>query len=346
MPVTLTIHESQYPTQVSEQLCHGLRTRALSGKFLYDSPAQAQRWLAYHQAYSPSRTESALVVRYQQAFGAALQQLSAAPLHYISLGCGGGTKDLLFLQQASIRQPPLGFTPTDVSPALIVETMCKVQSAFPTLPSFPLVIDLEAGPDFAALLAQPETPDTQRLFTCFGMLPNFAYQTFLPYLHRLMRPDDLLLLSANLSPHPYPEACLHIVPQYDNPLAHTWYTGLLDSLGFVTTDYAMHVEAHALHTDGQIWQMRAVAQFVRDIHLRVYDEAFSFAAGERLQLFFSTRFTPPIMPHILQGAGLTVVDTFLFASQEEGIYLCRRSPEIPRPSHEEIGARNVPRRLG
>ena len=72
MPVTLTVHDSQYPDRVAEQLRRSLRTRQLPGKFLYDSPAQAQRWLAYHQAYTPSRTEPALLHLYQQAFQAAM----------------------------------------------------------------------------------------------------------------------------------------------------------------------------------------------------------------------------------------------------------------------------------
>jgi uncharacterized SAM-dependent methyltransferase len=324
MPVTLTIHDSQYPDRVRQELCHGLRTKTLPGKFLYDSPAQAQRWLAYHHAYSPSRTDADLLRLYQHTFHTALRHLTATPLHYVSLGCGGGTKDLLFLQQATDRHTRFFFTPMDISPALVVETMLRIQSALPTLASFPLVVDFAAAPDLASLLAQPETPDTQRLLTCFGMLPNFDYQTFLPYVQHLLRPGDLLLLSANLSPLPYPDACAHILPQYDNPLAHAWYTGLLDSLGFAASDYAMHLDAHALHVDGSVWQIRAAARFLRDVQLALYDETFAFSTGERLQLFFSNRFTPHIMPQILQDAELSVVEAFLFASQEEGIYLCRR----------------------
>ena len=325
MPVTLTIHDSQYPMRVRQELCHGLRTKALPGKFLYDSPAQAQRWLTYHHAYSPSRTDAALLHLYQHTFRTALRHLTASPLHYISLGCGGGTKDLLFLQQATTRHTPLFFTPTDISPTLVVETMLKIQSTLPALPSFPLVVDFTAAPDLASVLAQPEPPDTQRVLTCFGMLPNFDYQTFLPYVQHLLRPGDLLLLSANLSPLPYPDACPHILPQYDNPLARAWYGGLLDSLGFTAVDYEMHLDAHPLHVDGYVWQIRAAAQFLRDVQVELYDETFSFASGERLQLFFSNRFTPHIMPQILQDAALSVVEPFLFASQEEGIYLCRRS---------------------
>jgi uncharacterized SAM-dependent methyltransferase len=223
------------------------------------------------------------------------------------------------------RHTPLFFTPTDISPALVVETMLKIQNALPALPSFPLVVDFAAAPDLALVLAGPEPPDTQRVLTCFGMLPNFDYQTFLPYVQHLMRHGDLLLLSANLSPLPYPDACPHILPQYDNPLARAWYGGLLDSLGFTAADYDIHLDAHPLRVDGYVWQIRAAAQFLRDVQVELYDETFSFASGERLQLFFSNRFTPHIMPQILQDAALSVVEPFLFASQEEGIYLCRRS---------------------
>ncbi|MGQ4807665.1 Histidine N-alpha-methyltransferase [Candidatus Entotheonellaceae bacterium PAL068K] len=322
MPVTLTFHDSQYPARVAEQWCHGLRTKQLSSKFLYDSAAQAQRWLTYHQAYAPSRTEPELLALYQRSFDAALQALSTAALHYISLGCGGGNKDSLLLQQAKSPCEALLFTPMDSSAALVIETMLRLRQTLGDLPSVPLVVDLEAQPDLVSWLEQHETPGTRRLLTCFGMLPNFDYPTFLPYLRRLMRPTDLLLLSANLSPTPYPAAGPHIVPQYDNPLARAWFSGLLDQVGFSATDFDVCVEAQPLGLDGHVWQIRAAAQWLRPVQLTLYDEVFTFEKGERLHLFSSNRFTPQIMPHLLAAAGLRLVDTFVFASHEEGIYLC------------------------
>jgi uncharacterized SAM-dependent methyltransferase len=321
MPVTLTVHESQYPSQVAAQLRHGLRLRRLPGKLLYASPAQAQRWLVYHQAYAPSRTEPALSL-YQHAFHTALQTLTAPSLHYISLGCGGGTKDTLLLQQAVSRCEAVCFTPLDTSAALVVETMVHLHRALPDLPGFPLVVDLDVEPDLTAFLRQPEPPAAQRLFGCFGMLPNFDYRTFLPYVRRLMRPTDLLLLSANLSPQPYPEASAHIVPQYDNPLAHAWFIGLPESVGFSAADLELDVVAQSLRSDGHVWQIRATARLLRQVHVTLYDEAFVFQPGEQLHLFFSNRFTPQVMPQVLTEAGLTVIETWLLASQEEGIYLC------------------------
>jgi len=158
-----------------------------------------------------------------------------------------------------------------------------------------------------------------------GMLPNFVYRTFLPYVRSLMRPGDMLLLSANLSPGLYADAVARILPQYDNPFAHAWYAGLLDSLGFTASQIQLAVHTQLLRSDGHIWQIRAEATMRQPVQLTIYDEVFPFAVGESLEVFFSTRFTPPVMPAVLAEAGLTLLQTFLFDSQEEAIYLCTRA---------------------
>ena len=137
--------------------------------------------------------------------------------------------------------------------------MLRIQSTLPGLTTAPLVVDLEAEPELTPWLSQHETAAYQRLLACFGMLPNFAYRTFLPYVRSLMRPGDMLLLSANLSPGLYADAVTRILPQYDNPFAHAWYTGLLDSLGFAASQIQLAVHTQLLHPDGHIWQIRAEA---------------------------------------------------------------------------------------
>ncbi len=262
---------------------------------------------------------------YQDAYAAALTYLSNRPLHYVSLGCGGGRKDALFLQRARPQLPQLHYTPTDISAALVVETMRHIQASCPGLTSSPYVLDIEAEPDLNAELAPYDPADSVRLFYCFGIIPNVNHQTFLPYLRCTIRRGDFLLISANLSPNPYPDAIAHIAPQYDNPHAHIWYSGLLESLGFPMSQVSTAVQAVPLREDGHIWQLRVYTICLEAFTLEVYDEFFSFDADERLQVFFSTRFTPEAMPDILADAGLQVLDAFLFASREEGIYLCKAS---------------------
>ena len=326
MPMTLTFHESQYPDQVAMLCRQGLRARKLPGRLLYDSPAQAQRWLAYHQAYSPSRTEPELLALYERSFQAAITARTRQPLHYVSLGCGGGNKDALFVRHALDHGGVLHVSPTDTSAALVLETMLRLQGTSPALNPSPLVVDLAAEPDLAPWLAQQEADGARRVFGCFGIIPNFDYAALLFYLRRLMQPDDLLLLSANLSPDPYGSAAMqHILPQYDNPLARAWFTGLLDSLGFAGSDLRLSVQTRPLREDGHVWRIQADAHVLRDVQLALYEESFDFREGEELEVFFSNRFTPAALPQVLAEAGFDVRQTWVLDSQEEGIYLCRRS---------------------
>ena len=326
MPMTLTFHESQYPEQVALQCRQGLRARRLPGRLLYDSPAQAQRWLAYHQACSPSRTEPELLALYERSFQAALGALPGRPLHYVSLGCGGGNKDALFVRRALDRGSALHVSPTDTSAPLVLETMIRLQAVLPTLSASPLVVDLATEPDLGPWLAQQETGGACRVFGCFGIIPNFDHTALLAYLRRLMRPDDLLLLSANLSPGPYGSAAAQrILPQYDNPPARAWFTGLLDSLGFADADLTLTVQPRPLREDGDIWRIQADAHVLQDVKLTLYEESFDFREGEVLEVFYSNRFTPMALPQILGDAGFDVSETWVLESQEEGIYLCWRS---------------------
>ena len=59
--------------------------------------------------------------------------------------------------------------------------------------------------------------------------------------------------------------------------------------------------------------------------MTLYEESFDFREGEVLEVFFSNRFTPAALPQILGDAGFSVSETWVLESQEEGIYLCRRS---------------------
>ena len=194
---------------------------------LYRSPAQAERWLAYHRAYSPSRADGAVRALYGEAFAEAARRYAGQPLRYVSLGCGGGVKDRQFLEarlEARLEVPlehrmagsaptpadPLeeprrtAYLPLDASPALVMEAALEVRGAFPELPIHPLVADLSAEPGLAGWLGGTGLRDgASTLATCFGMLPNLDPETFPVYLFRLLAAGDRLLVSANLSPSGY-----------------------------------------------------------------------------------------------------------------------------------------------
>src|SRR5215470_11993857 len=94
----VTIHESQFPEKVRRDLMESLRTGKVNHKFHYDSVKQTQKWLALHQAYSPSRTDADCAAIYDRSFEAVAEQIEAKRVHLIGLGCGGGQKDTRLLK--------------------------------------------------------------------------------------------------------------------------------------------------------------------------------------------------------------------------------------------------------
>src|SRR6266404_1814631 len=91
--VQVHIHRSQFPDSVRRDLLDSLRTRELNHKFLYDSFKQTRKWLALHQAYSPSRRDADCAATYERSFAAAAASMKAGSVHLVGIGCGCGQKD-------------------------------------------------------------------------------------------------------------------------------------------------------------------------------------------------------------------------------------------------------------
>src|SRR4051812_49475085 len=89
----VAIHPSQFPEQVRRDLLESLRTRQVNHKFHYDSIKQTQKWLALHQAYSPSRTDADCAATYDRSFSSVASRIASDRVQLIGLGCGGGQKD-------------------------------------------------------------------------------------------------------------------------------------------------------------------------------------------------------------------------------------------------------------
>jgi SAM-dependent methyltransferase len=308
---TVEVHPSQFREQVQRRLLAAVTERRLPARFLYDSPAQAARWLAYHTAWSPSRTEARLLALYDRAFDAALEATSGPALSYVSLGCGGGAKDARLLARAQAQGRRTYPVLTDTSPSLVVEAMLKAPGARG------LVVDLEAEPERAAFIDDA----APAVVTAFGMVPNLDHARFLRWLARFLGPEDRALVSANLHPRPWPEAAAAVLPQYDNPEARAWYAGGLAELGLIDPEVA--IESRPLAADGGAWRVEVRAESRAPARLRVFDVETDLAAGETFHAFFSNRFTPPAFEAELTSAGLEAEARWLFEGEEEGIWLAR-----------------------
>jgi hypothetical protein len=189
---------------------------------------------------------------------------------------------------------------------------------------FPLVCDLASAEDLPAVLATGGQPETPRLFTFFGMIPNFEPEVILPKLASLIRPSDWLLFSANLAPgNDYAAGVRQILPQYDNPLTRDWLLTFPLDLGVERGDGVLKFQIETSAATG-LQRVAAHFQFQRPRRIEVEAERFEFNPGDSIQLFFSYRYTPDLARKALTGHGLEICESWVMPSEEEGVFLCRK----------------------
>jgi len=325
-PLTIAnvlIHPSQFPEAVRADLLQSLRTRKVNHKFHYDSVKQTQKWLALHEACSPSRTDADCIAIYERSFEAAANFVKASAVHVIGLGCGGGQKDARLLRLLRDRGKRLSYTPCDVSVAMVLVARAAALSIVAVNDCYPLVCDLANADDLAEVLPQSQSTEA-RLVTFFGMIPNFEPQIIVPRLARLIHPDDLLLFSANLAPGAdYADGVRQILPLYDNQLTRVWLmTFLLDS-GVESSDGELRFGIEDDPAGSGLKRVVANFSFSRPRRVKVEAEAFEFVAGDSVRLFFSYRHTPERIVSMLSQQGLSVLERWIAKSKEEGVFLCR-----------------------
>ena len=317
----VTIHPSQFPDAVRRDLFASLRTRCVNHKFHYDSVRQTQKWLALHQAFSPSRNDTDCAATYDAAFATTCERITENPLHLIGLGCGGGQKDTRLLKSLHAKGTQAAYTPCDVSIAMVLVARDAASSAIGEENCLPLVCDLATAHDLPALLTQHATCNT-RLLTFFGMIPNFEPEVILPKLASLVQPDDWLLFSANLAPGAdYAAGVQRILPQYDNKLTREWLLTFLLDLGVERSDGELRF---TVEENANLKRVVAWFHFTSGREIKIEDEAFAFLAGESIQLFFSYRYTSDRVRAALKAHGMNVCEQWITKSEEEGVFLCRR----------------------
>jgi len=315
----ITIHSSQFPEDVRRDLLASLRARRVNHKFHYDSVKQTQKWLALHQAYSPTRNNADCRAIYEKGFAAAAQKIKAKEVRVIGLGCGGGQKDTRLLKLLKRRGGGVFYTPCDVSTAMVLVARKTALAVLPEQNCHPFVCDLATVDNLQKSLVTRHPS----LVTFFGMIPNFEPQEILPKLASLIRPKDFLLFSANLAPGKnYAAGLKKILPQYDNALTRGWLMTLLLDLGVEKRDGNLKFEIEG----GGSGLKRVVARFhfSRARQIKVDDKYFKFRRGESIRLFFSYRYTPERVCKILASHGLQICGQWIAKSGEEGVFFCRK----------------------
>ncbi len=316
------IDRSQFPDAVRRDLIDSLRSHAINHKFHYESYKQASKWLALHEAHSPARRDPSCLRIYDDAFAAAVAHLKTSHVHLVGLGCGGGQKEARLLQLLRAQKSTITCTLSDVSAPLVLTAREAALISVEESECHSIVCDLGTVKDFARVL-DVLNATAARLVTVFGIIPNFEPAPLLSRLNSLLRPTDLLLLSANLAPgDDYSQGVQAVISQYDNGLTRDWLLTLLIDLGFERDGGELNF---AIETDARgLRRITAHYELKRGCEIRVYGETISFNAGDRIRLFFSYRHTPETMLSLLAEQGIQITAEWLNDAGEEGVFLCRK----------------------
>ena len=316
-PVAVTVHPSCFPDRTRAAYLESFRTRRMNHRFHYESEKQAQQWLALHEACSPARTDDDCLKTYDRAFNEAAKIIASKNTTVISVGCGGGQKDISLLKALKSSH----YFPSDISLPLALTAHSRATKALP-LTSHPFLIDLPAAHDLPTFLDTITPPDTTRIIAFFGMLPNFEPDQILPILSAALRPGDFLIASANLAPgSDYRAGVQKILPLYDNALTRRWLATSLTDAGFHIKPDEIEIAAKRVK---DLMRIEAKYVFRSSQSIQLDGQPFCFDAGHDFRLFFSYRHTSALLAQLMNKSGITITHEWITTSEEEGIFLCRK----------------------
>ncbi len=303
-----------------QSLLHeSLQKGVIHPRLHYETARQAGKWKRVHEVHSPAARQEEVQAIYTQAFQAVSQQISSPRIPVISLGCGGGTKDILLFHE--LGEKSIHYLPCDISAELAMDAMAAAQ-AFPNVQqTTPVVCDLtdpKALLDVLALLPA-EHP---RLFLFLGILPGMPPNDALSCLQTLVRGIDQLIVSANLLPTMGSSAgWAHILPQYDNSETRDWLLTLFDEIGLPRDcgELKFHITPSPTHPE--IPRIEASFHFSRATQVEFDEETYRFAANDHLLLFFSHRYTLQTLSPFFKSLNLPQPLSWLDPSGEEGVFL-------------------------
>ena len=203
------------------------------------------------------------------------------------------------------------FLATDVSEELALQaTQLALKTKSNTILN-PLIFDLATAdnlPEFLDLYVGPN-----RIYTFFGIIPNFPPKNILPQLRALLRPGDYLLLSANLNP----TGMETILPQYNNQLTRKWLAEFPRNHGAGKGDVRVTIKS-----DNCLKYISASFLFLEPCVMEANGDSFKFNSGDSLQLFVSYRYTVKSLTKTLRTHGIQTKTSFISKNGEEGVFIC------------------------
>jgi hypothetical protein len=115
-----------------------------------------------------------------------------------------------------------------------------------------------------------------------------------------------------------------IRPLYENELTREWLIQFLLDAGVEREDGTIQFAVESDEAGLGLLRIVAWFEFARPRAIEIDGERFAFEAGARIRLFFSYRHTPGLVEKLLHSHGMTVEESWVTPSGEEGVFLVTR----------------------
>jgi len=291
--------------------------------FHYQGAKQAELWLEVHRKHAPLSRRSDFIEIFHRLSSRVAEGLAGKSVHVIGLGPGGGEKEAWLLAALHAHKCALRYTPIDTSLEL---ALLSAETATPHVggKTFPIAGDLSLLTELRARL-ECFPAEEVRVFTAYGIAPNFAPAELFGGLQSVLRPQDLLLLSANLAPGAsadvldadYHFSCKQLLPQYDNPETTRWLSQILVDWGI---SKELSEPCFEIEHIGEIKGLFAHCEWLKDSSFLWEGAPFTARAGDKVRLFFSLRYTPDRLKKTLEAHGMNLRDGQITSCGQEGVW--------------------------
>ena len=304
---TLTTEQRQLARHVAEGLAR--QPRELSSMYFYDEVgSQLFQQIMALPEYYPTRTEFAVLSRYQAALAAALAPAAGQPLRLVELGAGDGLKTKLLLRALLAAGTTFSYAPVDISPTALDGLAASLQAELPALQVQPLVASYAEA--LASLRGQPGRTAVLFLGSNIGNFAPAEQPRFLAELAAQLSTGDCLLLGFDLRKDPR-----QIRAAYDDAQGVTaaFNLNLLARLNReLGADFDLAHWTHFADYDPQTGAMRSflVSGRAQSVRVAALGSTFEFAAWEAIHTENSYKFTLPQIESLATSAGLRVQQVF------------------------------------
>ncbi len=103
-----------------------------------------------------------------------------------------------------------------------------------------------------------------------------------------------------------------------------WLITVLTDVGVNQDDGIIQFDIEADQEYPDAHRITAYFELKRDVSFKLDRNLIQWQAGERVRLFFSYRYTTPMIQKVLNHYQIDVLASVEAANQEEGVYLCRK----------------------